>query len=140
MGLSEKQYQVAAGLARNCRFFLVSRPGPRPGAFAALGNAERSRQPNPVSIAIGLREAAGVEAGLGKRALAVDETLLGLRAAEDGAVLSRFRLAALAFLQLSRSTQIDDLSQRRRLGYFLRKASIDTTFVSPGGSVGFSAF
>jgi hypothetical protein len=140
MGLSEKQYQVAAGLARNCRFFLTDRPGPRPGAFAALGKAERSRQPNPISIAIGLREAAGVEAGLGKRALALDETLLGLRAAEDGAVLSRFRLAALAFLQLSRSTQIDDLSQRRRLGYFLRKASIDTTFVSLGGSVGFSAF
>ena len=140
IGLSEKQYQVAAGLARNCRFFLSSVPALDRALSLPLGKAERSRQPNPVSIAIGLREAAGVEAGLGKRALAVDETLLGLRAAEDGAVLSRFRLAALAFLQLSRSTQIDDLSQRRRLGYFLRKASIDTTFVSLGGSVGFSAF
>ena len=55
-----------------------------------------------LSVAIGLREAAGVEAGLGKRALALDEPLLGLRAAEDGAVLSRFGLATLAFLQLSR--------------------------------------
>jgi hypothetical protein len=93
-----------------------------------------------LSVAIGLCEAAGVEVGLGERALALDETLLGFRAAEDDAVLSRFRLLTLAFLQLSRSTQIDDLSQRRRLGYFLRKASIDTTFVSLGGSVGFSAF
>ena len=46
----------------------------------------------------------------------------------------------LAFLQLSRSTQIDDLSQRTDLGYFLRKASIDTTFVSPAGFAGFSGF
>ena len=93
-----------------------------------------------LSVAIGLCEAAGVEAGLGERALALDETLLGLRAAKDGAVLSRFRLAPLAFLQLSRSTQIDDLSQRTDLGYFLRKASIDTTFVSPAGCAGFSGF
>src|ERR1700722_6988446 len=92
------------------------------------------------SVAIGPREPAGVEAGLGERALALDETLLGLRAAEERAALRRFRLAPLAFLQLSRSTQIDDLSQRTRLRYFLRKASIDTTFVSPGGAAGFSAF
>ena len=83
---------------------------------------------------------AGVEAGLGKRALAVDETFLRLRAAKYGSLLGRFRLLTLAFLQLSHSTQIDDLSQRTDLGYFLRKASIDTTFVSPAGSAGFSAF
>ena len=93
-----------------------------------------------LSVAIGLCEAAGVEAGLGERAFALDETLLGLRAAKDGAVLSRFRLLTRTFLQLSRATQVDDLSQRTRLDYFLRKASIDTTFVSPAGSVGFSAF
>ena len=105
-----------------------------------LGNAERSRQPNPVSIAIGLREAAGLEARLGQRTLALDETFLRLRAAKYGALLNRFRLAPLAFLQLSRLTQIDDLSQRTDLGYFLRKASIDTTFVSPAGCAGFSGF
>ena len=127
-------------MARNCRFFLISVRALDRVLSLPPGNAERSRQPNPVSIAIGLREAEGVEARLGQRALAVDETLLDLRAPKDGAVLSRFRLAALAFLRLSRSTQIDDLSQRRRPGYFLRKASIDTTFVSLGGSVGFSAF
>ena len=93
-----------------------------------------------LSVAIGLCEAAGVEVGLGERALALDETLFGLRAAKDSAALGRFRLLALAFLQLSRSTQIDDLSQRTALGYFLRKASIDTTFVSPAGSAGFSGF
>ena len=82
----------------------------------------------------------GVEAGLGEGALALDETLLGLRAAEDSPILSRFRLLTLAFPQLSRSTQIDDLGQRTDLGYFLRKASIDTTFVSPAGSAGFSGF
>ena len=92
------------------------------------------------SVAIEVFEAAGVEAGLGESAFAVGETLLGFRAAEDSAVLSRFRLLTLAFLQLSRSTQIDDLSQRTRPGYFLRKASIDTTFVSPAGSAGFSGF
>ena len=146
IGLSEKQYQIPASLARNqipaslarkLSIFLnrVSRALSLP-----LGNAERSHQPNPVSIAIGLCEAAGVEVGFCQRALALDETLFGLRAAEDSAVLGRFRLLTLAFLQLSRSTQIDDLSQRTDLGYFLRKASIDTTFVSPAGSAGFSAF
>jgi hypothetical protein len=93
-----------------------------------------------LSVAIGLCEVAGVEVGLCQRALALDEPFLRLRAAKYGALLSRFRLASLAFLQLSRSTQIDDLSQRRDLGYFLRKASIDTTFVSPAGSAGFSGF
>jgi hypothetical protein len=91
------------------------------------------------SVAIGRDEAAAVEAGLGARALTLREALLGLRAAEDSAILSRFRLAPLAFLQLSRSTQIDDLSQTIRLGYFLRKASIDTTFVSLPDSADFSA-
>jgi hypothetical protein len=91
------------------------------------------------SVAIGRYEAAAVEAGLGERALALGKTFLSLRAAEDGAILSRLRLAPLAFLQLSRSTQIDDFSQTIRLGYFLRKASIDTTFVSLPDSGGFSA-
>jgi hypothetical protein len=91
------------------------------------------------SVAIGRYEAAAVEAGLGERTLTLSEALLGLRAAEDSAVLSRFRLAPLAFLQLSRSTQIDDFSQTIRLGYFLRKASIDTTLVSLPDSGGFSA-
>jgi hypothetical protein len=49
-------------------------------------------------------------------------------------------LLTVAFPHLSRSTQIDDLSQRTDLGYFLRKASIETTFVSPAGPAGFSAF
>jgi hypothetical protein len=92
-----------------------------------------------LSVAIGLCEAPAVEARLGERALTLGQALLGLRAAEESAVLSRLRLASLAFLQLSRSTQIDDFSQTIRLGYFLRKASIDTTFVSPLDSVGFSA-
>ena len=93
-----------------------------------------------LSVAIGLHEAEGVEIGLCQRALTLDEAFLRLRAAEDNAVLSRLGLLALAVLQLSRSTQIDDLSQRTDLGYFLRKASIDTTFVSPAGSAGFSGF
>jgi hypothetical protein len=82
--LSEKQYQTPAGLARNCRFFSIRRPGPQPRAFA-------------LSVAIGLCQAVGVEAGLGERVLALDETLFGLRAAEDSAILGRFRLAPLAF-------------------------------------------
>jgi hypothetical protein len=91
------------------------------------------------SVAIGLYEAAAVVAGLGERALALGKALLALRAAEKSAVLSRLRLAPLALLQLSRSTQIDDLSQRIRPGYFLRKASIDTTFVSLPDSADLSA-
>jgi hypothetical protein len=91
------------------------------------------------SVAIGRYEPATVEAGLGERALALGKAFLGLRAAEDSAVLSRLRLAPLAFLHLSRSTQIDDFSQTIRLGYFLRKASIDTTLVSLPDSEGFSA-
>src|ERR1700733_2022265 len=47
---SEKQYQIPAGLARNCRAFLIGRPGPRPDAFAPpRGSAEEAPQPNPVS-------------------------------------------------------------------------------------------
>jgi hypothetical protein len=91
-----------------------------------------------LSVTIGLCETSGVEVGLCQRALALDEASLRLRLAKYGALLSCFRLLTLAFLQLSRSTQIDDLSQRTDLGYFLRKASIDTTFVSPAGSAGFS--
>jgi hypothetical protein len=92
-----------------------------------------------LSVVIGLCETPGVEAGLGERALALGEALRGFRTAEESAVLSRLGLASLAFLQLSRSTQIDDFSQTIRLGYFLRKASIDTTFVSLPDSAGFSA-
>src|ERR1700722_16704013 len=47
---SKKQYQIPAGLARNCRAFLIGRPGPRPDAFATpRGSAEEAPQPNPVS-------------------------------------------------------------------------------------------
>src|SRR5271169_6085056 len=62
----------------------------------------------------------------------------GLRPAEDNAVLSRDRLLAPARLLFSRKAQIDDLAQAD-LGYFFRKASIDTTLASPAGSAGFSA-
>ena len=89
-------------------------------------------------MVIGLHEAEGVEIGLCQRALTLDEAFLRLRLTKYGALLSCLRLLTLAFLHLSRSTQIDDLSQRTDLGYFLRKASIDTTFVSPAGSAGFS--
>jgi hypothetical protein len=92
------------------------------------------------SVAIGLCEAAGVEVGLCQLALALDEAFLRLRPAKYGSLLSRFRLATVAFPHISRSTQIEDLSQRTDLGYFLRKASIETTFVSPTGPAGFSAF
>jgi hypothetical protein len=53
----------------------------------------------------------GVEAGFRQRALSLNETLLGLRAAENGTVLRSFRLLKLASLQLSRSAQVDDLGQ-----------------------------
>ena len=91
-------------------------------------------------MVIGLHEAEGVEIGLCQRALTLDEAFLRLRLTKYGALLSCLRLLTLAFLHLSRSTQIDDLSQRTDLGYFLRKASIDTTFVSPSGFAGFSGF
>ena len=45
--------------------------------------------------------------------IALDEAFLRLRLAKYGALLSCFRLLTLAFLQLSRSTPIDDLSQGR---------------------------
>ena len=51
-----------------------------------------------LSVAIGPRAPAGVEAGLGERALAFGETLLSLRAAEDSAPLVRLGLLTLAFL------------------------------------------
>src|SRR5271163_4980915 len=90
------------------------------------------------SVGVSARKPAGIEARLGKRALAFDETLLGLRPAEDDAVFSRDRLLALARPLFSRMAQIDDLAQAD-LGYFFRKASIDTTLASPAGSAGFSA-
>lgn len=72
-----------------------------------------------LSVAIRAHEPAGVEAGLGERALALDQTLLGFRAAEDSAVLSRLRLLTLALLQLSRSAQVDDLGQKDAPRLFL---------------------
>jgi hypothetical protein len=63
------------------------------------------------SVGIGAGKTAGVEARLGKRALAFGEALLGLREAEDEAILGRDRLLALARLLLSRPAQIDDLAQ-----------------------------
>src|SRR5271156_429133 len=50
------------------------------------------------SVGVRARKPVGIEARLGKRALAFDETLLGLRPAEDDAVLSRDRLLAPARL------------------------------------------
>ena len=55
-----------------------------------------------LSVAIGPFEPTGFETGLCERALALNKTLLGLRAAKDGAVPSRFRLLKLAVLFLSR--------------------------------------
>jgi hypothetical protein len=37
VSFSEKQYQISAGLARNCRFFLIERPRPRHKTVVALG-------------------------------------------------------------------------------------------------------
>jgi hypothetical protein len=42
ISLSEKQYQVSTGLARNCRFFLIGRPSPRPRV------SPPSRAPKPL--------------------------------------------------------------------------------------------
>ena len=65
-----------------------------------------------LAASVGIRAGkAGVEARLGKRAFAFDETLLGLRPAEEDAVLGRDSLLALARLLLSRAAQIDDLAQ-----------------------------
>jgi hypothetical protein len=47
--LSEKQYQVPTGLARNCRFFLSSVPAFDHVFSSPLENAE---QPNPVSLPV----------------------------------------------------------------------------------------
>jgi hypothetical protein len=55
-----------------------------------------------LSVAIGPRESVGFEAGLRERALGLDKTFLDLRAAKSGAILRRFSLLTLAFLQLSR--------------------------------------
>jgi hypothetical protein len=45
--LSEKQYQLPAGLARNCRFFLSSVPALNSANWPRLGSAEPSLQPSP---------------------------------------------------------------------------------------------
>jgi hypothetical protein len=46
--LSEKQYQLPAGLARNCRFFLSSVPALNSANWPRLGSAEPSLQPSPI--------------------------------------------------------------------------------------------
>jgi hypothetical protein len=43
--ISEKQYQIPAGLARNCRFFLISARALNQGHSPLFGNAEPSHQP-----------------------------------------------------------------------------------------------
>ncbi len=90
------------------------------------------------SVAIGAHDPAGLEVGLRNRAFGLDQTSLSLRPAKDDAVLIRDGFLTLALFSLSRAAQIDDFAQAS-LGYFLRKASIDTTFASPAGSAGFSA-
>jgi hypothetical protein len=42
--LSEKQYHISAGLARNCRFFLTSRRRPRSGVSPPLWNDRPPRR------------------------------------------------------------------------------------------------
>src|SRR5271165_4511749 len=90
------------------------------------------------SVDIGSHDPASLEVGLRKRALGLDQKFLGLRPAKNDAVLIRDGFLALALFSLSRAAQIDDFAQAS-LCYFLRKASIDTTFASPAGSAGFSA-
>ena len=90
------------------------------------------------SVDIGSHDPVSLEVGLRNRALGLDETSFGLRPSKDDAVLVRDGFLTLALLSLSRAAQIDDFAQAS-LGYFLRKASIDTTFASPAGSAGFSA-
>jgi hypothetical protein len=51
LGLSEKQYNVQADLARNCRFFLIERPGLERADSPLLGDAEPSHRPNPAEAA-----------------------------------------------------------------------------------------
>jgi hypothetical protein len=68
----------------------LRRPEARPGAFPTRG-APTIHQSNLASISVGRNEPAGVEVSLGKRALAFKATLLGLRAAEEDALLGRFR-------------------------------------------------
>ena len=78
---------------------LPNQPFPLRGTFAALREPQTiSSRGRPVSIFIGLCEAAAVEAGLDERSLALGETLFGLRAAKDGAILSGLRLLTLALL------------------------------------------
>jgi hypothetical protein len=50
---SEKQYLVSAGLARNCRFFLVEHAGPRPGAFAPSGTSSELIKRIPYHLMVG---------------------------------------------------------------------------------------
>ena len=90
------------------------------------------------SVGIGSHDPLSLEVGLRNRALGLDETFLGLRPAKDDAVLIRDRFLTLALFSLTRAAQIDDFAQAS-LGYFLRKASIDTNFASSAGSAGFSA-
>jgi len=90
------------------------------------------------SLGIGASDPAGLEVGLRHRPFPLDKASLGLRAAKEDAILLRDGFLAPALSLLSRAAQIDDFAQAS-LGYFLRKASIETTFASPSGSAGFSA-
>src|ERR1700722_10054702 len=57
--ISEKQYQVPAGLARNCRFFLVEHAGPRPGAFAPRERRAKSSSESRITLWSDASPAAG---------------------------------------------------------------------------------
>jgi hypothetical protein len=90
------------------------------------------------SLGVGANDPACLELGLRHRPFAFNETSFGLRAAEEDAILLRGGFLALALFLLPREAQIDDFAQSLPR-YFLRKASIETTFASPSGSAGFSA-
>jgi hypothetical protein len=45
--ISEKQYNIQAGLTRNCRFFLIEHPVPDRADSPLLGGAVPSHRPNP---------------------------------------------------------------------------------------------
>jgi len=70
--------------------------------------------------------------------LAIGEKTLRFRPAEERAILRGGGFVAPPPFLLARLAQIDDLAQRVRPGYFLRKASIDTTFASFAGSACFA--
>jgi hypothetical protein len=53
VGLSEKQYSVPAGLARNCRFFLIKLPALNRAHSPLLGSPQQSRRSKPMSPSVG---------------------------------------------------------------------------------------